>query len=192
MNTYTQESVSLKNIETPYGRLYQPLGIGWQLAVMVGVFGSGILLSRAVGAIPGDLSEAARVFLYIPLLLIFFLGYSQWITKCNAITLNEKPQSLLSMLFQVITQSRKPKTVEDVLPPQEKFVELMVRAQQAGTSFRIVSLPIGMISGFIAMFFVSSMPSVHLFALITLSCILWGNGLAFLGRRCYLPMPEQN
>jgi hypothetical protein len=145
-----------------------------------------------VGHLPGDLSEAARTFLYVPYLLVFFCGYSLWVMRLNALVFHGIGWNLLKVFFQWILLKRKPRSVEEVLPSKEQWLEMLVRAQKAGASFGPVGWPIGITAGLMALLFSSAMGPLSRFALVAGSCIAWGHLLGCLGRRGWLPFMQEN
>jgi hypothetical protein len=178
-------------LDTPYGRLYRPLGHWRQILVLVAAFAGGLAVGWLVGAIPGDLSDTARSVLYVPYVAIFFLGYAAWIARLNAIAFDTLGRSLLMALFLLIVRRQRPKSVDEVLPSKEKILEMAVRAQKAGASFGPASWPLALLAGFAAMLFDSASGAVGLFLWVALSCLAWGYLLARLGRRGWLPFMEE-
>ena len=178
-------------MDTPYGRLYRPIGQWQQIAVLVAVFFGGPALGWLVGRIPGDLSESARTALCVPYVLVFFLGYAAWVARLNAIAFDTIGRSLLKALFLLIIRRRPPGSAEDVLPSREKLLEMAVRAQKAGASFGPASWPVALLAGLIAMMFDSATGAFARFLLVALTCLAWGHFLAWLGRRGRLPFMEE-
>ncbi|HEY7758002.1 MAG TPA: hypothetical protein VIA64_01175 [Burkholderiales bacterium] len=178
-------------LDTPYGRLYRPIGQWRQIAVLVAVFFGGPALGWLVGRIPGDLSESARTALYVPYILVFFFGYAAWVARLNAIAFDTIGRSLLKTLFLLIIHRRAPGSAEEVLPSKEKLLEMAVRAQKAGASFGPASWPVALVAGLIAMLFESATGAFARFLLVTLTCLAWGHFLASLGRRGRLPFMEE-
>ncbi len=178
-------------LDTPYGRIYRPLGHWWQILVLAAVFFGGPAVGWLVGRIPGDLSETARTVLYVPYVLIFFLGYAAWVARLKAIAFDTIGRSLLKVLFLLIVRRQVPKSAEDVLPSKEKILEMAVRAQMAGASFGPASWPVALAAGLAATLFDSAAGSIQLFMLVAGSCLAWGYLLARLGRRGWLPFMEE-
>jgi hypothetical protein len=183
--------IPVGGLETPFGRLYRPLPGGWQIAVLIGAFFGGPALGWIVGRAPGDLSETARTVLHLPYMAVFFLGYSIWVARLNAIAFDCLGRSLLKTLFQLIVHRRRPRSLEEVMPSREKLLEMVVRAQRAGASFAPVGWLVGVAAGLTAALFESSMSSSGLFLMVTASCIGWSHLLARLGRRGWLPFAEE-
>jgi len=177
--------------DTPHGRLYRPLGTWQQALVLVAAFLGGPAVGWAVGQVPGDLSETARTFVYVPFVLVFFLGYAAWVARLKVIAFRGLGVPLLRALYQLIVHRKKPESIEDVLP-RDKLVEMAVKAQVAGASFRRVGWFVGTTAGFVAALFESSMGGSARFLLVSATCIAWGYVLAFLGRRGWLPIMEES
>ena len=186
----TPAQVPPEGLETPYGYLYRPLTDGKQIIVAIGAFVGGPAFGWVIGQVPGDLTETARNVLFVPMVVIFFMGYSLWIARLNAIAFQGIGWGLLKTLFMLIVFRRKPKSIEDVMPSRDKLLEMMVRAQKAGASFAPVGWLVGLVSGLIAMLFDSAMSPGKLFLLVGGGCLIWGYLLAWLGRRSWLPFME--
>lgn len=180
-----------QGLDTPSGRLYRPLNQGLQILVAFIAFIGGPALGGLAGKIPGDLSESAQTFLYVPLVAVFFLGYALWVARLHTIAFDGLGKSLLKSLVLLILRRERPKSLEDVLPSKEKLLEMAVRAQKAGASFAVVGWPIGIVSGLVGAFFESAMGFAALFAVFALPSIAWGYLLGFLGRRGWLPVMDE-
>jgi hypothetical protein len=189
---FTQGDIPPEGIDTPHGRLYRPLAIGWQVVVLFAAFVGGPAFAWLTGQIPGDLSTNAKNMLFVPMVAIFFFGYSLWVTRLNAIAFSGIGWGLLKALFNIIILKRKPDSVADLMPSREKLVEMVVKAQRAGASFAPVGWLVGLIAGLAAMLFDSSMSAPKLFVVVAGACISWGYLLAVLGRRGWLPFPEDS
>ena len=192
MATDTEIEPVAEVLDTPHGPLYRPLGTGRQALVLVAAFFGGPAIAWVVGAIPGDLSETARTLVYVPFVLVFFLGYAAWVARLKVIAFRGIGAPLLKALIALIVFRRKPRSVEEVLPTREKLLEMAVKAQIAGASFRRVGWLLGVGAGVIAALFESGMAGTTRFALVSATCIAWGYALAFLGRRGWLPIMEES
>ena len=179
-------------LDTPHGRLYKPLGTGRQALVLAAAFFGGPAVAWAVGAIPGDLSETARTLVYVPFVLVFFLGYAAWVARLKVIAFRGIGAPLLKALFLLVVFRRNPQSVQEVLPTRERLLEMAVKAQIAGASFRRVGWFLGIGAGVVAALFESAMAGTTRFALVAATCIAWGYALAFLGRRGWLPIMEES
>jgi len=185
------EEAPVTSLDTPHGRLVKPRGSGLQALALVGAFAGGPALGWAVGRVPGDLSETARTFLYVPFVLVFFLGYAAWLARLKVILFHGLTKSLLATLFLLVVRRQKPKSIADVLPTREKLLEMAVKAQLASASFRRVGWLVGIGAGFVAAFLESAMGASVRFALVSAACIAWGYALSMLARRGWLPIPEE-
>ena len=190
--TQAHSEIPAEGLETPYGHLYRPLTSGKQVIVLVASFVASMSLGGWLAVIPGDLSSAAQVILHIPYILVFFVGYSVWVARLNAIAFDGIGRSLIKMLWNLIIYRKEPTTLAEVLPSREKLLEMLVKGQRAGASFRGVSWPIALAGALCAMLFESAMPSMALAAMIAASVVGLGHILGFLGRRGWLPFPEND
>lgn len=191
METEIQEEVVPEVRETAYGRLYKPRGWGVQALALVGAFFGGPAVGWVVGQVPGDLSETARTAIYVPFVLIFFLGYAAWVARLKVIAFRGLGLPILKALFLLAVRRRKPRSIEEVLP-RERILEMAVKAQAAGASFRRVGWFVGLGAGFVATLFDSATGASALFLLVGTTSIAWGYVLALLGRRGWLPIMEEN
>ena len=107
-------------LETPYGRLYRPQSQSKQIFALIGAFVASMSLGGWVAAIPGDLSTAAQVAFHIPYVLVFFLGYSLWVARINAIVFDTMGRSVLKVLWQLIVHRKQPDDREGILPVQRE------------------------------------------------------------------------
>ncbi|MCB1749083.1 MAG: hypothetical protein KDK06_18040 [Gammaproteobacteria bacterium] len=154
-------------------------------------FAGGPLCGSLVGRIPGDLSENARTFLCVPFVLVFFLGYALWIARLNAIAFDGLGRTLLKTLFLLVVRRRKPERIEEVMPSRETLLEMAVKAQRAGASFRPASYPIALIAGLAALAIDTAASATSMFLLVAGSCAAWGIALGWLGRHGWLPFMEE-
>ena len=187
---FTPLDVPPGGLETPYGILYRPLASGLQILVLFAAFIGGPAFAWVIGQVPGDLSQTARDVLFVPMVAIFFLGYGLWIARLNAIAFHGIGLGLLKALFKLIVFRRKPEAVADFIPSRDKLLEMMVRAQKAGSSFAPVGWLVGVIAGLTAMLFDSALHPAKLFLLVGGGCVIWAHLLAWLGRRNWLPFME--
>ncbi len=178
-------------METGAGRLYKPQGWAVQIPLAIGAFVGGPAIGWSVGVLMPGLSEGARTFLCVPFALVFFCGYALWLARLNAIAFQTVGRGLLKALFMLIVLRRKPQRLEDVLPSRERLTEMLVRGQRAASSFLAVAVPIAAVAGLIAMFLETGTSLVMREVLVAGGCIGWGWVLSFLGRRGYLPFPEE-
>ena len=181
-----------EGLETPYGHLYRPLNTGKQILVLVTAFIVTMSLGAWVAAVPGDLSSAAQVILHFPYILVFFGGYSIWVARLNAIVFHGIGRSLITILWRLIFHRKQPSSIAEILPSREKLLEMLVKGQRAGASFRGVSWPIALAGALCTMLFETSMLTIELSALTAATVISWGYVLGFLGRRGWLPFPESD
>ena len=178
-------------VDTPYGKLYRPLSEGRQMLVFVAAFFCAPMVGHAVGRLLSDLSESARTALYVPYVLVFFVGYALWVARLNVIAFEGLGRGLVKALFTLIVLRRKPQRVEEVLPSKQTLLKMLVRAQRAGASFAPVGWLIGVCAGVMALLFESGTGPAQRFGLVAGSCVLFGHLLARLGRRGWLPFAEE-
>ncbi len=177
-------------LETPYGRLYRPQSQGKQIFALIAAFVASMSLGGWVAVIPGDLSTAAQVAFHIPYVLVFFLGYGLWVARINAIVFDTIGRSVFKLLWQLVVHRKQPDDREGILPSKEKVLEMLVKAQKAGASFRGISwvvAPLGMVLGLLCE---SAMPEMQLVTLLVATVLAWGYLLGYVGRRGWLPFPE--
>ena len=177
-------------LETPYGRLYPPQSQGKQILALIAAFLASMSFGGWTASVPGDLSTAATVALHIPYVLVFFLGYGLWVARINAIVFDTLGRSVLKALWQLIVYRKQPDARETILPSREKLVEMYVKAQRGGASFRAIAWPAAALGVFVGFLCESAIPRVQLAALLAASTLAWGYLLGFLGRRGWLPFPE--
>ena len=180
----------MENGETPYGRLYEPKRWLVQFAALCLAFFGGPIVATFVGDILGNLSEAAQTVLYLPFVAIFFLGYGLWVSRLNLLGFNLIGRGLLKTLFCLLVLRRKPKSIEDILPSPEKFVEAAVKAQKAGWSFFVMSIPVTGVSMLAAVLIDAQLGAAERVAIVGGACLFWGYVLGWLARRAYLPFMD--
>jgi hypothetical protein len=177
-------------LETPHGRLYRPQSQSKQILVLIAAFVASMSLGGWVAAIPGDLSTAAQVVFHIPYVLVFFLGYGLWVARINAIVFDTIGRSVLKALWQLIVHRKQPDARETILPSKEKLLEMLVKAQKGGASFRSISWGVAPLGVLVGLLCESAMPEMQLVILLVVTVLVWGYLLGFLGRRGWLPFPE--
>lgn len=177
-------------LETPHGRLYRPQSQSKQILVLIAAFVASMSLGGWVAAIPGDLSTAAQVAFHIPYVLVFFLGYGLWVARINAIVFDTIGRSVLKALWQLIVHRKQPDARETILPSKEKLLEMLVKAQKGGASFRSISWGVAPLGVLVGLLCESAMPEMQLVILLVVTVLAWGYLLGFLGRRGWLPFPE--
>jgi hypothetical protein len=176
--------------ETPFGVLYRPRSFALQIPVLFGAFLGGPAAGWVLAQVLGGVSENGRTVLYISTTSIFFLGYMLWAARLAALAFDAFGKHILRALFLIVVRRQKPQRVDQLLPTREKLEELVVRAQRAASSFFVVSLPIGFISGTLARFLETESEKWVQSIVVAVGCFLWGSILSVLGRRGYLPLPE--
>jgi len=179
-----------EGIETPLGYLYNPPGLGKQIISLVVSFFTAIFLGWVAGSIPGDISDFTKAIFYIPYILVFFFGYSAWIGWLNIIVFDTIRWSLIKTIFGYFLHKKKPSLIQEILPADEKVVEIMVRAQKATKTFFILSWPIGITGGIAVMFLKTTTSTAFLSLIVSVSTIAYGYTLSYFGRRGYLPFPD--
>lgn len=127
----------------------------------------------------------------LPGALIFFLGYAVWVARLSAIVFDTIGRSVLRALFAMIVWKRRPDSDRDVLPSRERLLEMLVRAQKAGLSFAPVGWLVGLGAGLAATLFTSQVSASGRFLFVAATSVAWGHLLARLGRRGWLPFPEE-
>jgi hypothetical protein len=176
--------------ETAHGTLYPPVSQGRQLLNFVGLFAASLLVGFVPRLAFGEISENARTFLHIPFVLVFGFGYAGWAARLHALGMEFLGRGLFKALVQIILFRRKPKSLADVLPDQDKFIQMAVRGQKAASSFLIVSVPIALLAALATIFIKSELGWLLRLPVVVAPVFSWGWWLMRLGRRGYLPFPE--
>lgn len=190
--TFTPTEIPQHGLDTPYGYLYRPLSNGKQILVLIAAFVGGPAFGWVIAQVPGDLSQNAQDAMFIPLMAVFFIGYGLWVARLNAIAFQGIGWGLIKMVFNLLVFRRKPQSVEEILPNHDKLLQMLVRAQKAGSSFAPAGWLVGLIAGVIATLIDSAMSATNLFLLVAGGCLIWGYLLAWLGRHGWLPFMESN
>jgi len=178
-------------LDTPHGRLYPPPSTGRQVLTLIVVFIGSPGLGWLVGLVPGDLSDAAGIMLAVPYVLIFFIGYAIWVARLGAIAFDTVGASIFKALWMMLIRQKKADALKDVIPSQDNLLEMAVRAQKAGGSFAWVGWPMGILAGLASLLVDTAMSSMMLGLITFTTCVLWGHLLGRLGRRGWLPFPEE-
>ena len=189
---FTPIEIPTHGLETPYGYLYRPLSNGKQIVLLIAAFLGGPAFGWVIGQVPGDLSQTAKDASFVPMMAIFFIGYGTWIARLKLIAFQGIGWNLCKVLFNLLVFHRKPKSIEDVIPPRDKLLEMLVRAQKAGASFAPAGWLVGLVSGLAATLFHSALHPLKMFVLVGGGCVIWGYLLAWLGRHGWLPFMESN
>ena len=179
-------------LETPHGRLYRPQTQIKQILALIAAFVASMSIGGWVAALPGDLSTAAQVAFHIPYVLVFFLGYGLWLARINAIVFDAIGRSVLKALWQLIVHRKQPDPKHTVLPSKDKLLEMLVKAQRGAASFRVIGwavAPLGLVLGILCE---SAMSKMQMVILLVGTVLAWGYLLGFLGRRGWLPFPEED
>jgi hypothetical protein len=183
--------LSKGHLETQAGFLYKPRRWGVQIAVAAAAFFGGPALGWGIGGLMPGISDDARTFLCVPFVAVFFLGYGLWLARLNALAFSFIGKGLLKALFMLLVRRRKPERLEDVLPSKDKILEMLVRGQRAASSFLAVSVPVAIVAGAVVTFYETPLSLPMRWALAAGGCVGWGWALSFLGRRGFLPFPEE-
>ena len=177
--------------ETPFGTFYRPRSIALQMMTLLGALFGILLIGWLISHSLGGLSKNAQIFLFIPFFLILVLGYGLWLSRLEALAFEIIGKGILRALYDLIVKRKKPDSLESILPPKEKLEEMAVRAQRASSSFFIVAIPVAIGAGLAALFIESPNGVWLRICVISGGCLLWGRFLTNLGRRGYLPLPEE-
>jgi len=177
--------------ETPFGTFYRPRSIALQMMTLLGALLGILLIGWLISQALGGVSKNAQIFLFIPFFLILVLGYGLWLSRLEALAFEIIGKGILRALYEVIVKRKKPESPESILPPKEKLEEMAVRAQRAASSFFIVAIPAAIGAGLAALFIESPTGVWLRICVISGGCLLWGRFLTNLGRRGYLPLPEE-
>lgn len=180
----------IENGDTPYGKLYAPKQWFVQFGMLALAFFGGPIFGIVVGRLLGGLSETAETALAIPFVAIFFLGYGLWVSRLNVLGFNLIGKGLLKAIFSLLILRRKPKSIDEILPSPEKFVEAAVKAQKAGWSFLLMSIPVACVSMVAALIVDAQTSAMGRAAIVGSACIGWGYVLGWLARHAWLPFMD--
>lgn len=180
-----------QGLETPKGYLYYPPELSKQIISLVTFLFIAVFMGWVLSSLAGNISGFAAAVFYIPFILVFFFGYSAWLAWLNAIILDTFKWPMIKTLFAFFVNRKKPGSVRDILPSNEKMIEMMVRAQKATKTFFILSFPIGIAGGIAVTFLKTSASTLLLSLALAISTIFYGYVLSYFGRRGYLPFPEE-
>ena len=174
---------------TAHGILYKPPNFALQVLFLIAAFAGGPAIGWIFAATLGGVSDVGQLFLYVPPILIFFLGYGLWASRLAAIAFDAIGKQILWVIFDVVFRRKKPPELKDVITI-EKLEEMAVRAQKASSSFLIVTIPIAAASALLAALIESDSNLITRALVVAGGSSLWGYLLSALGRRGYLPLPE--
>jgi hypothetical protein len=180
-----------ENGHTPYGRLYEPKRGFIQIAMLFLTFAGGPLVGVGVGKLLGNLSEPAEIAVCLPFVAIFFMGYAMWVGRLNMLAFDLIGRGILKTFFTLLILRRKPSSIEDVLPSQEKIVKAAVSAQKAGWSFFAASVPVAAVAAFCALIIDADTGAMGRVILVGGASLLWGFSLGWLARHGYMPIMEE-
>ncbi|QQR90918.1 MAG: hypothetical protein IPJ88_04080 [Myxococcales bacterium] len=179
-------------MQTPYGILYPPRGHWVQGGLLLLAFVGNFAAAKLCGSLLGGISSKAQEALYIPFFIIMFVGYALWVTYLKALAFDLIAKSLWRVVFNWLLHRKKPSSPHEIMPSKEKLVEAAVRAQKGARGFIIVSLPIAFISALLATTIESQRNFIVEFWIVSFCCVGWGLVLSILGRRGFLPLPEES
>ena len=180
-----------QGLETPAGYLYNPPEPGKQVISLITFLFIAVFMGWLQSSIPGDISGFTAAVFYIPYILVFFFGYSAWLGWLNVIIFDSFKWPMIKTLFAFFVKKKKLESVRDILPSNEKMIEMMFRAQKAAKIFFILSFPISIAGGIAVMFIKTSSSTLLLSISVTVSTVFYGYVISYFGRRGYLPFPEE-
>ena len=178
-------------VDTAHGRLYPPRGHWLQGGMLLAVFAAGPGLGWLAGQVLGGVSENAQIGLYFPFPVILFAGYALWAARLKAIAFDGLGRGLLWALARLVIQRKRPERLEDVLPDKDQLTTMAIRAQKAASSFLWGAVPVILLAGLAAVFIDAETGVIQRAAVVTGACLAYAWGLAWLGRRGFLPMLEE-
>lgn len=185
------KNIPTEGLDTPKGYLYYPPSQDKQVLFLAAAFFTAILSGFIIGSIPGDLSNFATGVICFAFLLVFFLGYGIWVSLVSALAFANIKWPLIKIIAKTFMRKEKPESVGGFLPEKEKVFEMMASIQKYTRSFFIISWLVGIMSGFTTLFMSTSFNSSLLFMLVFSFTVIYGYALFYLGRRGYLPLPEE-
>jgi len=178
-------------IETPAGTIFQPQSSGKQFVFLFAVFVGGPGLGWVIAEVLGGVSREGQIALCIPYVTILFLGYGLWAARLKAIAFRNLGFGLFRALLTVLIRRKKPENLEAFLPTKESLEKMAVQAQQAASSFVVVSVPVSGVSALLALGITSEASAYGQLGWVGGSCLFWGWLLSRFARRGYLPILEE-
>ncbi|MCG8544254.1 MAG: hypothetical protein MJE12_08615 [Alphaproteobacteria bacterium] len=177
--------------DTPHGKVYRPKSWLVQGLFLVLAFFGGPALGEVTGRMLGGVSENAQIFLYLPFVAIFFLGYGLWSARLHAIAFDGIGRGILKALFMLLIRRKKPEGLQDVMPSAEKLEKMAAQAQKAGWSFLVMAVPVALVAALVALFFETEASAFAAASMVGGTCLLWGWVMGLLARRGYLPIMQE-
>ena len=176
--------------ETEFGTLYAPQPTLIQILTLVGAFLGGFVVAESVIWGLGGLSEAAEIGVYAAFAAVLFIGYSFWSARLKSIAFQGIGKGILKALFWLIVRRRKPESLEELLPTEEKLTAMAVAAQKASSSFAVAGVLITIVAAPVSLLFEAEASALARLFIVGFGLVATGLVLAFLGRRGYLPILE--
>ena len=180
-----------KKIDTASGTLFRPQPVGRQFLALICAVVACPLLSWTIAQTLGDVSKAAKVFLFLPFPLILLIGYSLWLSRLKVIVFDCLGKGLIWAFVRMILFRKVPTDLKSILPTTHTLEKMATRAQEAASSFAWVAVPIGLLAGAVAFCFQTQTTPALQMALVTITCFAWGHLLSKLGRQGFVPVPEE-
>ena len=176
--------------QTEFGVLYSPQPTRVQILILLGALLGGFVIAKAATWGLGSLSETAEIGIYVAFAAVLFLGYGLWSARLKTIAFQGIGKGILQALFIMIVRRKKPNSLEDILPTEEKLTAMAVAAQKASSSFWVAGVLITAIAVPVSLLFEAEASKPERLFIVGVGLLFWGMVLAFLGRRGYLPILE--
>ena len=170
--------------------VYQQKSAGVQIMVFIGVLMSIPVIGWFVSNLLGTLSTNAQTAIYISFFLILLFGYGLWFVRLGVRAISAIGKNVLFAIFRLGKQKKEQKGQEERLPIAEGHDQFDIALQQTASSFFIVSILMGVVSGLSAIFYESATEAWLRVCIVFGACLLWGLFLANLAKRGYLPIPS--
>ncbi len=180
-----------KERETPHGVIYRPQKWPMLAISFIVAFVSGPSFGYLLSLLFGMNSDFGIIVCSGGFVLVFIFGYGLWASRLKALAFEGIGKGLMKFFWNLIIRRKIPKDLSDVLPDEDQLTRMAVRAQKAASSFAVVAIPVAIISSLLAAIVTADLNPFIRMAVLFCACLTYGVALSLLGRRGYLPFPEE-
>lgn len=177
---------------TPHGTLYRPRRGGRAALAFAGALLAGPAAGWALATAFSAASDLARAAYVAPFVVTFALGYAWWLAHLQALAAAWLGPGLLRALWSLFVRRRAPdRGLLEGLLDERRLTALAVAAQRASWTFLAAGV-LAAAGGGAIVAFASGTPGPLARGLATAAaCLAYAAALHRLGRRGYLPLPEE-